>query len=60
LAADGGPRSLWHPATAALNSLVCDHHPIIIQEGNKRGWEWMGHNETNTRRLNEAPPGERR
>jgi allantoinase len=45
-------------ATVALNSLVCDHHPIIIQEGNKRGWEWMGHNETNTCRLNEAPPGE--
>jgi len=44
--------------TVALNSLVCDHHPLIIEEGNKRRWEWMGHNESNTRRLNEAPPGE--
>jgi allantoinase len=44
--------------TVALNSLLCDHHPVIIEEGNKRGWEWMGHNESNTRRLNEAPPGE--
>src|ERR1700739_3593697 len=45
-------------ATVALNSELCAHHPEIIQEGNKRGWEWMGHNESNTRRLNEAPPGE--
>jgi peptidoglycan/xylan/chitin deacetylase (PgdA/CDA1 family) len=44
--------------SVALNSLLCDHHPVIIQEGNKRRWEWMGHNESNTRRLNEAPPGE--
>ena len=45
-------------ATVALNSDLCAHHPEIIEEGNKRGWEWMGHNESNTRRLNEAPPGE--
>ncbi len=44
--------------TVALNSLLCEHHPVIIEEGNKRKWEWMGHNESNTRRLNEAPPGE--
>jgi allantoinase len=44
--------------TAALNSDVCAQHPVIIEEGNKRNWEWMGHNETNTRRLNEAAPGE--
>jgi allantoinase len=47
-------------ASVALNSLVCDHHPVIIEEGNKRKWEWMGHNESNTRRLNEAPPGKER
>jgi allantoinase len=45
-------------ATVALNSELCIHHPQIIDEGKKRGWEWMGHNESNTRRLNEAPPGE--
>src|ERR1700674_5424349 len=44
--------------TVALNSLLCDHHPVIIEEGNKRKWEWIGHNESNTRRLNEAAPGE--
>jgi peptidoglycan/xylan/chitin deacetylase (PgdA/CDA1 family) len=45
-------------ATVALNADLCAHHPEIIEEGQKRDWEWMGHNETNTRRLNEAPPGE--
>ncbi|MPZ58634.1 MAG: polysaccharide deacetylase [Rhizobiales bacterium] len=44
--------------TAALNSEVCGQHPEIIEEGNKLGWEWMGHNESNTRRLNALPPGE--
>jgi len=45
-------------ATVALNSEVCRHHPIIIEEGNKRRWEWMGHNETNTKRLNAVAPEE--
>jgi allantoinase len=45
-------------ATVALNSELCARHPAIIEEGNARHWEWMGHNESNTRRLNEAPPGE--
>src|SRR5260221_1928831 len=45
-------------ATVALNSDLCAYHPEIIDEGRKRGWEWMGHCESNTRRLNEAPPGE--
>lgn len=42
--------------TAALNANVCQHHPEIIAEGNARGWEWMGHNETNTRRLDLMTP----
>jgi allantoinase len=45
-------------ATVALNSELCAQHPAIIEEGNRRHWEWMGHNESNTRRLNEAAPGE--
>ena len=44
--------------TVALNSEVCLHHPEIIEEGNRLGWEWMGHNESNTRRLNALAPGE--
>jgi peptidoglycan/xylan/chitin deacetylase (PgdA/CDA1 family) len=45
-------------ATVALNSNLCAQHPVIIEEGQARRWEWMGHNQTNTRRLNEVPPGE--
>src|ERR1700691_3526007 len=44
--------------TVALNSELCAEHPAIIEEGNKRHWEWMGHCESNTRRLNAAAPGE--
>ena len=44
--------------TVALNGEVCGQHPAIIEEGNKLQWEWMGHNESNTRRLNALPPGE--
>jgi hypothetical protein len=44
-------------ATVALNSDLCAQHPQIIAEGEKRHWEWMGHNESNTRRLNELPAG---
>ncbi len=45
-------------ATVALNSELCSEHPAIIEEGNKLNWEWMGHCESNTRRLNAAGPGE--
>ncbi len=38
-------------ATVALNSEICNQHPFIIAEGNKRQWEWMGHNKTNSKRL---------
>jgi allantoinase len=46
--------------TVALNSDLCRHHPVILEEGMKRGWEFMGHNESNTRRLNEVPPEDER
>ena len=45
-------------ATVALNSDLCAHHPIIIEEGRARQWEWMGHNESNARRLNQLPDGQ--
>jgi peptidoglycan/xylan/chitin deacetylase (PgdA/CDA1 family) len=38
-------------ATVALNSDVCYAYPIIVQEGLKRGWEFMGHGVTNSIRL---------
>ena len=36
-------------ATVALNSELCVQHPELIEEGNARGWEWMGHGQSNTR-----------
>jgi len=41
-------------ATVALNSEVCDAAPAIIEEGLKLGWEFMGHGESNTRRLSDT------
>jgi allantoinase len=38
-------------ATVALNSEVCDVYPAIIEAGQKRGWEWMGHGVTNAQLL---------
>ncbi|MEX6509036.1 polysaccharide deacetylase family protein [Jiella sp. M17.18] len=42
--------------TVALNSDLCRHHPEILEEAAVRNWELMGHNESNTRRLNAVPP----
>jgi len=39
-------------ATATTNADVCDYHPEIIEDAVKLGWEFMGHNKTNTQRLN--------
>jgi peptidoglycan/xylan/chitin deacetylase (PgdA/CDA1 family) len=38
-------------ATVALNALVCDMYPQIIEAGNQRGWEWMGHGLLNAQPL---------
>lgn len=37
--------------SATLNSEVCDEYPRIIEEGQKRDWEWIGHGTTNSIRL---------
>lgn len=47
-------------ATVALNSEVCDAYPPIIEAAMELGWEFMGHNESNSRRLNEIPPEDER
>ncbi|MBM3607279.1 MAG: polysaccharide deacetylase [Alphaproteobacteria bacterium] len=44
--------------TVALNSELCAEHPQIIEEAVARKWEFMGHNESNTRRLNAVPEHE--
>ena len=46
--------------TVALNSDVCTHYPRIIEEGNKLGWEWMGHGNNNSTLLNSQTEAEER
>lgn len=45
-------------ATVALNAGVCDIWPKAIEEMDKRGWEMMGHNVTNSRSLRGLPVDE--
>jgi len=42
-------------ASATVNSDICVHHPQIIDAAVKAGWELVGHNKTNTARLNAVP-----
>ena len=47
-------------ASAATNSEVCDQHPEVIEAMLERGWEIIGHNQTNALRLNEMAPEKER
>ena len=47
-------------ACANLNSDICDHHPQIVKAAVELGWEILGHNETNSRWLNQMGPEEER
>ncbi len=47
-------------ATAALNSQICDVHPQIVEAGVDLGWEFMGHCQTNSRRLTEVTAADER
>lgn len=42
-------------ASVMLNSDVCERYPAIIDEGKKRGWEWLGHGVTNNLRMSDYP-----
>src|SRR5207302_1280128 len=44
-------------ASPTLNSDICDHHPQIVRAAVELGWEILGHNETNSRWLNQMEPG---
>ncbi len=43
-------------ASVMLNSDACDAYPEIIEDALKLEWEFLGHNESNTRPLNDVPP----
>ena len=47
-------------ASPTLNSDICDHHPQIVRAAVELGWEILGHNETNSRWLNQMEPDEER
>jgi len=47
-------------ASATVNSDICDYHPEIIAEAVRLGWELVGHNKTNTQRLNAVPADQER
>ena len=47
-------------ATATTNADICDHHPQIIEDAVKLGWEFMGHNQSNARYLHLMSPEEER
>lgn len=47
-------------ASVFLNADVCKRCPTIIEEGNKRQWEWLGHGITNNLNMSDYPPEEER
>ena len=47
-------------ATATTNTDICVHHPQIIEDAVKLGWEFMGHNKTNSTRLTALEPEQER
>ena len=46
--------------TVSLNSEVCDDHPEVVEDAVKLGWEFMGHNQSNSRLLHLMSPEEER
>jgi allantoinase len=68
---DFGPRvGIWRlmdmmerygfKGTVALNSDVCERYTRIVEEGNKLGWEWMGHGNNNSTLINKQSEDEER
>ena len=47
-------------ASVLLNSDLCEHYPIVIVEGKKRGWEFLGHGTSNSVLLGGMSEGDER
>ena len=43
-------------ASVTLNSEVCDVYPEIIEDALNLGWEFLGHNQSNSRPFHSTPP----
>jgi peptidoglycan/xylan/chitin deacetylase (PgdA/CDA1 family) len=46
--------------TGAVNADLCRYHPRIVEEGNKRKWEWIGHGTTSSIYMNDLSRKEQR
>src|SRR3989442_10012383 len=46
--------------TVALNAETCDDYPQVIEDARALGWEFMGHNQSNSRLLHLMAPEEER
>src|SRR3989442_6863964 len=46
--------------TVALNAEACDDYPQVIEDARALGWEFMGHNQSNSRLLHLMAPEEER
>jgi peptidoglycan/xylan/chitin deacetylase (PgdA/CDA1 family) len=53
-------RALAIPGTVALNALVCEHHPAVVDACVELGWEIMGHGLTNSHSLSAMSEDEER
>lgn len=47
-------------ASVLIDSSACENLPIILEEGKKRNWEWLGHGVTNPVRMSDYAPEEER
>jgi peptidoglycan/xylan/chitin deacetylase (PgdA/CDA1 family) len=43
-------------ATCTLNSEVCDAYPEMMEDAVSLGWNFMGHNQSNSRPFHKTPP----
>jgi allantoinase len=48
------------PASALVNSEVCEHYPQIVAAGRERGWAWVAHGTTNSQLWTGLEPTEER
>src|SRR3989442_4361233 len=46
--------------TVAINAEACDDYPQVIEDARALGWEFMGHNQSNSRLLHRMAPEEER
>ena len=51
-----GLRAVSNASSVTLNSEVCDAYPEIMEDAMALDWEFLGHNQSNSRPFHETPP----